>query len=155
MSCQSTSIALQTGISDTGNRNTWPATPPSSPNRASRLRTSRAAPTQRRCTRRRKPDRTFAPAHSPSNFDPVSWRSCSIAFCGMRLGRNVALDDLHDLIFGYRSDELVSDLAALENKKGRNSTNVELPCGVAVLIDVKLHHLQLSCILARHFFNRR
>jgi hypothetical protein len=53
-----------------------------------------------------------------------------------RLGSNVTLNDLHDLIFGHRSDKLVGYLAALENKKRRNSANVELPRCVAVLIHV-------------------
>ena len=76
-------------------------------------------------------------------------------FVEMRLGSNVALDDLHDLIFGYCSDELVRYLAALENEKRRYSANIELPRGVAVLIHVQLYHFQLPRIFARHLFHRR
>jgi hypothetical protein len=76
-------------------------------------------------------------------------------FVEMRLGSNVALDDLHDLIFGYGSDELVRYLAALENKKRRYPANIELPRGVAVLIDVKLYNFQLPGVFARYLFHRR
>ena len=67
----------------------------------------------------------------------------------------MALEDLHDLLFGHGSDDLLGHLSALKNEEGGDTADIEFPGSIDVLIDVELYDLQLARIFAGDLFHRR
>jgi hypothetical protein len=51
----------------------------------------------------------------------------------------VALEDLHDMLFGHRAHNLIRYLSALEYQKRRNASDIELPGHRHVVIDIQLY----------------
>jgi hypothetical protein len=61
----------------------------------------------------------------PAGFDCDIGRLC-----------DVALNGFLDLVFGDRADNLLGNLAALEDEQRRDAANVEIARGIGVFIDV-------------------
>jgi len=73
---------------------------------------------------------------------------------GTRLG-NVALENLDDLFLGHGADELIGNLATLENQQCGNSTNAELGGDIHIFIDIELYDLDFAGMFARDLFDGR
>jgi hypothetical protein len=56
----------------------------------------------------------------------------------------MTLDGLFDLVARHRANHLLGYLSALEDEQGRNAADVELACGIRVLVDVQLHNFDLT-----------
>src|SRR5260221_14767894 len=56
----------------------------------------------------------------------------------------MTLDGFLDLIARHRTNHLLGDLSALEDKQGWDTTDVELARGVRVFVDVQFHNLDLA-----------
>jgi hypothetical protein len=59
----------------------------------------------------------------------------------------VAVDDLGDLLFGDRADDLIGNLAALENQKCGDATDIVTARRIHVLIDIQLDHLEFAGVV--------
>src|SRR6266849_313031 len=68
--------------------------------------------------------------------------------------RNVALEGLGNLLFRHRADDLLDDLAILENQERWNPANVVAACGIHGLINVELGHFQLSRVIVGNLRHR-
>src|SRR5437773_9648108 len=83
-------------------------------------------------------------AVSPAGPDPMT----------MTL-RNVLIDDLLERVLVGEADDLLDDLAALEQQQRRNAADAELERRVRVLVDIQLADDDLAVVVPGELFDRR
>lgn len=66
----------------------------------------------------------------------------------------MALENLDDLFLGHGADQLIGNLAALENEQSGNAANAELGGDIHVFVNVELHDFDFAGMFASNFFHR-
>src|SRR5207248_5913549 len=67
---------------------------------------------------------------------------------------DVAVDSFGDLVFRHSDDDLLDDLAILEDQQGRDAANVIATGGVHRLVHVQLGHFELASVVASDLRHR-
>src|SRR5947207_8747981 len=67
---------------------------------------------------------------------------------------DVAVDSFGDLVFRHSADDLLDDLAILEDQQGRDAANLIATGGVHRLVHVQLGHFELASVVASDLRHR-